>query len=92
METPDVTKAQIIAVVTGLLGFGVSVGLIDEGTQATILSAFSFVLPAVLVLADAMIRKARAENLSAIVASRQPDALPLPAPYVLGQEVGEDAG
>jgi hypothetical protein len=65
MEKPDVTPAQARAIATAAIGAGVALGLpVDEGTQ-TILLVGAGVVPAVWMLADAVIRVARAKHLGA---------------------------
>lgn len=86
METPDITPVQIRAVILWIFSFLALIGVevsADVSTQVTGLAmAFVTALPVILVYADALIRRARAQNLDAIVASRQPEALPVGEPYL----------
>lgn len=76
METPDVTPVQLRAVLLwlfsalGLIGVNVAGGTQD----AILLVAEGFlvtVLPTLLVVADALIRRARANNATAILSARE---------------------
>lgn len=59
MKTPDITPAQILAVIAFLVAQAVAFGWIDGTAQQSILSAAGTVLPVAWALADAMIRKGR---------------------------------
>lgn len=74
MSTPSVTPAQIIAIVSALLGLLVTVGLLDDTVSKAILGVASTAVPVALVVVDSIIRKARAENASAIVKAKAVDA------------------
>lgn len=76
MDTPDVTPIQIKAIVLwvvsllSLLGLAVS----DATTNSIILVSTGFVttvLPVILVVADAAIRRARANNVETILKTRE---------------------
>jgi hypothetical protein len=66
MKTPDITKAQLLAVVQAVIGLVVAFGapISDEQTQAIIqlCTALAVTLP----LADAHVRNGRAQNAMAI--------------------------
>ena len=65
METPDITKAQIVAIIQPFLTLGISFGLpITNAQQAAILGAGG-ALSGVLMLADALIRFGRSRVLVA---------------------------
>lgn len=70
MTTPSLTPAQILAAVVSVLGNLVALGWIDETTSQALASIASTLLPIALVFADAKIRKARAENLDAILRAK----------------------
>lgn len=86
METPDVTPVQARAVVLWVLSFlslvGVSASTDTSNKIVGLAMGFVTALPVILVYADALIRRARAENLTAIIASRQPENLPLAEVYI----------
>lgn len=65
MKTPDITPAQVLAVVTFFIGQLVAYGAIDGTVQQSALSAAATVIPAVFALADAMIRGKRNDRLAA---------------------------
>jgi hypothetical protein len=76
METPDNTPAQIKAILMwvfsalALIGIGVS----DSVQNSIVLVTLGFVtvvVPAALILADKAIRTARANNVEAILRSRE---------------------
>lgn len=90
MQTPDITPVQIRAALLwvfsflALVGVNVSTSVSDQITGLAM--GFVTALPVILVYADALIRKARAQNLDAIVRSRDAQYQP-PAPsYVEGDE------
>jgi hypothetical protein len=91
METPDITPMQIRATilwvvsVLALVGVHVSDSVSNQITAIAL--GFVTALPVILVYADAIIRKARAQNLTAIVESKQ--VLGPPAPAYFGD--GGDA-
>lgn len=64
MKFPDITPAQILAVVTFLVAQLVSYGVIDGTAQQAILSAAGTILPAVWVLADSLLRGKRVQSLA----------------------------
>lgn len=60
LATPNVTAAQILAIITGVVGFLVGFGLVDNNHAQILIGAASTVIPAVIVLADSIIRHGRA--------------------------------
>jgi len=56
---PDITPAQVLALVTFLVAQLVAYGVIDGTAQQAVLSAAGTVIPAVWTLADALLRGAR---------------------------------
>jgi len=84
METPDITPVQIRAVLLWVFSFlalvGVNVSTSTSNTITGLTLGFATALPVILVYADALIRKTRAQNLDAINASRSPENQPLAAP------------
>lgn len=63
--TPDVTAAQILAVLTAIAGLLVSFGLLDGERAQALGSAASTIIPVALLLADAVIRRGRAQAVGA---------------------------
>jgi hypothetical protein len=59
MKTPDITPAQVLAVIAFILAQCVAFGWIDGTAQQAILSAVGTALPVAWALADAMIRRGR---------------------------------
>lgn len=87
METPDITPVQVralvLAVVAVLSGVGIGVGTdLSEAVIAALNGGLVF-LSAVWTLADMVIRKARAQNASAILSTRSIYGQP-GSPYVPG--------
>lgn len=72
LATPDVTPAQIIALIKAVLLLAASFGfaLSDDQTEA-ILSLAALVVPAVLILADAMIRRGRAAAVATKISDQE---------------------
>lgn len=89
METPDITPIQIRAtilwVVSFLSLFGVSVSTATSNTLIALGAGFMTALPVILVFADAIIRRARANNLTAIIESKQVLSPPAAA-YIPGAD------
>lgn len=73
MKLPDVTTAQILAVVTFVVGQLVAYGLLDDETSKVALSAAAAIVPAVWQLADAMLRGSRNKARAALIAAGHPD-------------------
>lgn len=67
MSTPDVTKAQVVGIVQALLAVAVAFGAPITETQSAAVLGLAGVVFTVLTIADAMIRRARAEHLAAPV-------------------------
>lgn len=66
METPDVTRAQIVSVAGAVLGLAAAFGLHLTGAQqSAIVNTVEIVAPT-LVVADALIRHGRAKALAAV--------------------------
>ena len=59
-KTPDITTAQIVALVTAILGLVVSQGLISNNTEKLIIGVAAIAVPMALALADAIVRHGRA--------------------------------
>ena len=92
MNTPDITPMQVRATILwvvsalALLGIQVSDAV---STQVTALAlGVVTALPVILVYADAIIRKARANNITAITASKVELAPPSPAYFGDGSDDG----
>jgi hypothetical protein len=58
--TPDVTSAQLLAVVSAVAAQAVAWGVMTAGTSATLVSIAGIVLPAVWAVVDSVIRHGRA--------------------------------
>ena len=74
-KMPDITPAQVLAVISFLLVQLVAYGVIDGTVQQAVLSAAGTVVPAVWVLADTLLRGKRNEARAHIVASGKTDPL-----------------
>ncbi len=78
MQTPDVTKAQIVALVQAAIATAVALGAhVAPATQSELL-ALAGVLGAVIVAADVLIRRGRQKHLAngivpALIAALQAD-------------------
>lgn len=59
-STPDITAAQILAVVSTVVAQVVAWGVMSAGTGQQLVSVAGIVLPAVWATADAVIRHGRA--------------------------------
>lgn len=60
LSTPDVTKAQVLAAITAIVGLCVSQGFVDNNLAQLITGVAAIVLPLIWVVADAVIRHGRA--------------------------------
>lgn len=69
MKTPDLTPAQLVSTILGILGLFVSQGLIDNGTEKIIAGIASVVVPMVWQIADAIIRHGRSNVAAAKAAN-----------------------
>lgn len=82
-KTPDITPAQIVAVVSSVIGLLVDAQLVSGSTQRLVVGLASTLVPFGLVLADAIIRHGRSRALtptaSATVQVTPTDASKLPA-------------
>jgi hypothetical protein len=82
MQTPDITPVQVRAVILWVVSllslFGVLVPADVSDKWIAVGSGFVTALPLILIYADAVIRKARAYNASAIAASKAQDELLAP--------------
>jgi F0F1-type ATP synthase epsilon subunit len=81
METPDNTPAQIKAILLWVFSFLALIGVgVSDSVQSNIilvtLGFVTVVVPAALILADKAIRTARANNVEAILRSRDQYAAP----------------
>lgn len=70
METPDITKAQVIALVQAVLALVVAFGIDLTDDQTTAIIGLAGALAVVLPLADAIIRNGRSRVYAAHVANR----------------------
>lgn len=70
METPDITKAQVVAVAQALLAVLVAFGVDLSDRQEAALLGLAGALAVVLPLADAIIRNGRSRVYAAHVAAR----------------------
>lgn len=69
-KMPDVTPAQIMAIVTFVASQAVAYGAISSQTEAVVLSVAGTVVAAALKIADAIIRNGRAQVAAAQVAKK----------------------
>jgi hypothetical protein len=84
LKTPDVTPAQLLAVLTAAVGLLLSQGVITAHTAQLVGGLASIVLPVFWVVADAIIRRGRAQVAAAIaqgVPAGQPPARPEPGAW-----------
>jgi uncharacterized membrane protein len=63
VKSPDITPAQVIAVITSLVGLFVSQGFIDNNLSQLIVGVASIIVPFGWLVADAMIRHGRSRAL-----------------------------
>lgn len=73
MKLPDVTPAQVLAVIAFALTQAVAYGLIDGTVQQAALSAAGTIVPAVWAFADAFLRGKRNEVRAAAIVAGQAD-------------------
>ncbi len=59
-KTPDITTAQIVSLITAILGLVVSQGLITNNTEKILVGIAAIAVPMALALADSIIRHGRA--------------------------------
>lgn len=69
MTTPNITPAQIGALVTALGGQAVAWGLLDGSREQTVVAIATAALGAAWKLADAIIRNGRARSLHGVQAA-----------------------
>jgi len=69
MNLPNVTQAQLLALLTFIGGQAVSAGLIDNNREKLLISIGSIVVAAAWKIADAIIRNGRAQIGAAQIAS-----------------------
>jgi len=89
MDTPDVTKAQIIAIIQPPVTLAIAFGAPITTAQETALMGMAGAISTALIVMDGLMRRARANNAVAIAQSQvvQAQIEPEPLkPYVLGQE------
>lgn len=67
LSTPDITPAQIVAVLVALVGQLVARGLIGNDTGAVVAQIAALAVPLVWMIADAVIRHGRAKVAAAQV-------------------------
>jgi hypothetical protein len=67
MQTPDITAAQVLSIIASLVTLAVSNLWIDSDTGKLVTEIAAIVVPAVWILADAIIRHGRASNAAAIM-------------------------
>ena len=61
MQLPNITQAQMLAVITFVAGQAVSYGLLNPGKQQLVVSIGSIVVASAWKIADAVIRNGRAQ-------------------------------
>ena len=65
LATPDITPTQIISVIASIVTQIVALGWVDNDTGQLILQLAGIVVPAIWMIADAIIRHGRAQALYA---------------------------
>lgn len=80
LNMPDVTLAQVLALVSFILGQAVTMGLADQETTKFILSLATTVITAAWVVGDAVIRHGRSKIAAAAVTVGQVAPVAPPAP------------
>jgi hypothetical protein len=78
MSLPNVTQAQILALITFAAGQAVSFGLLDQSQEQLMVSIGSIVVAAAWKIADAIIRNGRARIAAEQVAKGTAGSLPAP--------------
>lgn len=74
METPDITKAQVVALLQAIIALAVAFGVSLSAEQQTALIGLAGAIAVVLPLADAIIRNGRSRIYAeSVKASRQDD-------------------
>jgi hypothetical protein len=63
-QLPDITPAQVLAVITFIVAQLVAYGVLDGTAQQAVLSAAGTIVPAVWALADALLRGKRVQALA----------------------------
>ena len=69
MKLPNITQAQVLALLTFIGGQAVSAGLIDNNREKLMISVGSIVVAAAWKIADAIIRNGRAQIGAAQISS-----------------------
>lgn len=89
MNTPSITPAQIAAFLQPVIALLIAFGVPMTDAQTTAIIGLSGTISTALIVADMLIRRARANNAEAIAASKVivSQIEPEPAtPYVPGEE------
>lgn len=83
MQTPDITKAQYVAIVQPVITVAVAFGAPVSDAQSTALIGLAGAFSTALVVADAIIRRGRSNNAAAIATAKvvldQIEPTPAPA-------------
>lgn len=66
LSTPDVTAAQILALVTGVIALLVAFAVVDKTRSQELIAAFGIIVPAAVALADSIIRSGRSKAVAAL--------------------------
>ena len=69
LATPDITPAQIVALLTFIVGQLVAYAVIGPKTGQLVLSIVSAIVPLGIAIADAIIRHGRAHAVAAVATS-----------------------
>ena len=80
MKTPDITAAQVVAIVQAILGVAAAFALPISDAQSAALVALVGVVAAVLIPADAAIRRKRAEVFGGVLPPFEPGTPPADTP------------
>lgn len=63
LQTPDISPAQLLSMLTAIVGLVVSLGFVDNDRAQAFLAAASVVVPIAWIWADALIRHGRSRAL-----------------------------
>lgn len=87
MATPNITQAQVLALVTAVIGLIVSQGLVSNDNGQKIIGIAAIAIPIVIALADAFIRHGRAKV--AAVQAAQPVEVGIPSDALLAAQLDD---
>jgi hypothetical protein len=88
MNLPNITQAQILAIVTFVAGQAVAFGLIDSKREQLVISIGSIAISAAWKIADAIIRNGRAQIGAAQIANGSAQPIEPPGDTTEAPEAG----